>query len=153
MVHFGVCDTWLWVKPRPDSPAQDNWNFIKVLLCVCLCVRWVCIYVPLCGCGCVLRVGMGDYESAWVCFSMSNIEERGEKAGTPPAATCSSAPSYKSCSLIVSKTTDTLDSSGCPLSGVTHFSWHSTPGLGTQLDINLEETSEEPWSWNWKHLS
>lgn len=64
---------------------------------------------------------MGAYESAWVCFSMSNIEDGGERAGTPPAATCSSAPPYKSCSLTVSRITDTLDPSGCPLSGDTNI--------------------------------
>lgn len=59
----------------------------------------------------VLRVGVGVYESAWVCFSMSNIEGGGGGGvGAPPAATCSSALSYKS-SLDVSGITDTLDSS------------------------------------------
>lgn len=86
---FGVCDTWLRVKPRPESPARDNWNFIKVLFVwvwVCVCMRVES------GCGC-FWVHMGV-------FYMSNIKHGWLVGGmgSPPAATCSSAASYKSCS-------------------------------------------------------
>lgn len=39
----GVWDTWV----KPGSPAQLNWNFIKVL-CVCVCTEWVWLFMSLC---------------------------------------------------------------------------------------------------------
>lgn len=67
------------------------------------------------------------------------MEDRG-RAETPPAATCSSAPSYKSWFCPIYSTSSTLDSSGCPLSGV--------PNIPTILDLcstalrNPEATAE-----------